>query len=107
MTPSVRWVPLWPVVRPWIVLSYGLTYTLLVAVQEPVEPVDLPVETLHQVPRLAGACQVVILQREHHELRGHTEMFERTVPLLTLLDGHAQIVIGVKNQRRRLHVRRV
>src|SRR5262249_39609472 len=48
-----------------------------VSIQEPVEPIELPVQTLHQMFRLAGACQVMILARENHQLRRNAVMLER------------------------------
>ena len=36
----------------------------------------------------------------------HAEVLQRAEPLLALLDRHALIVVGVQDQRRRLHVLR-
>jgi hypothetical protein len=68
---------------------HGITVTIY----ESVEPVKLPVQTFNQMLRLAGPRQIVILTREHHDFRGHAEMFERPIPLLALLDGHAKVVV--------------
>src|SRR5262249_44115012 len=70
-----------------------------VAVDVALEPVDLPVEALHQVLRLAGTRQVVILARKQHQLRRHAVILQRTEPLLALLDRHTEIVIRVQDQR--------
>ena len=75
-----------------------------VAVQVPVEPVDLPVDALDEVLRLAGAREVVVLAREEHDLARHAEVLQRAEPLLALLDRHAEVVVGVQDQRRRLDV---
>ena len=78
-----------------------------VSVEESLEPIALPVQALHQVLRLAGARQVVILAREDHDFGGHAVMLQRAEPLLALLDRHAKIVVGVQDQRRRLDILRV
>src|SRR5512133_2626661 len=63
-----------------------------VAIQVAIEPIHLPVEALDQVLQLTGACQVVVLAREEHDLARHTEVLERAEPLLPLLNRHAVIV---------------
>src|SRR5205085_11011158 len=66
---------------------------LLVAVQESLEPVALPLQTFDHVFRLARARQVVILPREDHKLRRHSEMLQCAEPLLALLQRDAVIVL--------------
>src|SRR5436305_8019763 len=79
----------------------------LVAVEVAVEPVELPVETLYQVLRLARAREVVVLAREDDELGGHAEVLERAEPLLALFERHAVVVVRVQNEYRRLDAARV
>ena len=56
---------------------------------------------------LAGAGEVVVLARKENNLGVHAKMFERAIPLFTLLDRDPVIVVGMQNQRRGLHVLRV
>src|SRR5580692_5845802 len=53
---------------------------------------------------LAASSEIVILAREEYDLRVDTVMFQGAKPLLTLLDRHTEIVVGVQNQRRGFHV---
>src|SRR5258708_28197322 len=43
--------------------------SLTVPIQKPIEPIQLPIETLHQMLRLPRPRQVVILTRKDHEFR--------------------------------------
>lgn len=83
------------------------SYRSGVAIDEPIEPIELPVQTLDQMLRLDGASEVVILSRKENYLGRHAEMLERAKPLLALLDRHAKVVVRMQNQSRRLHVLRV
>src|ERR1044071_666692 len=70
-----------------------------VAVNETIEPVDLPIQTFNQVFRLARACEVMIFAREEHQLRRHAVMLQRAKPLLALLKRHAKIIVDRKSTR--------
>src|SRR5436305_5437240 len=76
----------------------------LVAVEVALEPVELPVEALDQVLRLARAREVVVLAREDDEFGRDAEVLERAEPLLALLQGHAVVVVRVQYEDRRLDV---
>src|SRR3954470_18448198 len=78
-----------------------------VPVQIAIEPVDLPLQALDEVPGLTGAGQVVVLPWKEHDLARHAEVLERAEPLLALLDRHAEVAVGMKNQGRRPNVFRV
>ena len=71
------------------------------------KPVQLPVETFHQVLRLACAGQVMVLTRKNHQFCVYTIMPQCPEPLLTLFDRHTEVVIGMQNQRGSLHVLRI
>src|SRR5262245_20725778 len=82
-------------------------YGYSIAVDEAREPVKLPVQAFDQMLGLARASQVVIFAREHHDLGGGAETLQRAEPLLALFDRHAEIVVGMQNQRRRFDVLRI
>src|SRR5207245_7021529 len=75
-----------------------------VAVKVPVEPVQLPLQTLDKVHRFAGASQVVVFPREENHLTGNTKVLQSTKPLLALLDRHAEIHIRMQHKSRCLHI---
>src|SRR5260370_39908983 len=89
--------------RHWLlrVLSFRIT------VQQQLEPVALPIETLHELSWRSCPRQVVVASREDHELGGHSKMRERAEPLLALLQRDSLIVVGVQDQGRGLHLRSV
>jgi hypothetical protein len=78
-----------------------------VAVQVAVKPIELPVQALDKVLGLARSCQIVVLPRKEHDLRGHSVMLQRPEPLLALLDGNAEIIVGMENERWRADVARI
>src|SRR5436190_869838 len=53
---------------------------------------------------LAGARQIMIFARKHHNLGGYAEMPESTEPLLTLFQRHSKVIIRMQDQGGRLHV---
>src|SRR5437867_810996 len=55
----------------------------------------------------AGAREIVVLARKENNLGRYAEMFEGSIPLLALLNGHAIVVVRMQNQGRSLHVLRV
>ena len=55
----------------------------------------------------ARSRQIVVLPRKKDDLRGHAIMLQRAKPLLTLLDGNAEIIVGMKNERGRANVARI
>src|SRR5436309_13125759 len=66
-----------------------------------VEPLEDVAESLEAVARLAGAGHLVVLSREAHEADLAPELLQRDEQLLGMLDGAAQIVLGVDDQQRR------
>ena len=68
-------------------------YRIAVSFDESVEPVKLPIQTLDQMFRFAGAREVMILARKENDLRRDTEMFQRAIPLLALFDRHPEVVV--------------
>src|SRR5579872_743101 len=69
-----------------------------VPIQKPLEPVALPVQTLHQMLRLPRPRQVVIFPREDHQFRRHSKVLQSPEPLLALLDRDPLIVLGMQHQ---------
>src|SRR5262252_5445230 len=69
-----------------------------VSVQEAVEPIELPVQTLNQVFRFTGPRKVVILAREKNDLRDNAVVLQGAKPLLALFNRHAIVVVRMKNQ---------
>src|SRR2546425_12363725 len=65
--------------------------------RKPFEDVAEPLET---VARLAGARHLVVLAGEAHEAHFAPELLQRDEELLGLLDGAAQVVLGVEDPER-------
>src|SRR5207253_10149706 len=82
-------------------------YRITSSIDEPVEPVKLPIQTLDQMFRFACARQVVILARKHDDLGSHAKMLECAKPLLALFKRHTKVVVCMQDQRRRLDVLRI
>src|SRR6267154_5081516 len=78
-----------------------------IPIQESIEPVELPVQTLDQMFGLAGASKVMVFSRKENNLGRDAEMFQGAEPLLALFDRHAIVIVRMQDQRRRLHVLRV
>ena len=75
-----------------------------IAVQKSIKPIELPIHTLDDMFWLAGARQIMIFARKHHNLGGYAEMPESTEPLLTLLQRDSKVIIRMQDQGGRLHV---
>src|SRR5215813_325532 len=68
------------------------------------EPVEDDAEALEPMAWLARARQLVVLVGEAHEHRLFTLLLEGDEQLLALLDGTAEIVLGVDDEERRVDV---
>src|SRR6266851_1766647 len=51
--------------------------SLPISIQEPIKPIQLPIQTLHQMLRLPRPRQIMILTRKDHEFRRHSVMLQR------------------------------
>ena len=60
-----------------------------IPIQESIEPVELPVQTLDQMFGLAGAGQVMVFSRKENNLGRDAEMFQGAEPLLALYQASA------------------
>ena len=78
-----------------------------IAIQIAVKPVELPVQALDEMLRLARSREIVVLARKEDQLRGHAIVLQRAEPLFALLDGHAEVVVGMKNKRWRAYIARI
>src|SRR5262245_57767111 len=70
------------------------------------EPVQDEPEALQAVAGLARARELVVLVREADEEHVLAELLERDEELLGLLDGAAEVVLGVDDEERSRHVLR-
>src|SRR5687767_15387194 len=69
-----------------------------------VEPVNDAAAVIDPVARLAAACEVVVVVLVADEDGLLAEHLQRDEELLGLLDGAAEVALGVKDEQRRLHV---
>ena len=75
-----------------------------VAVQITIEPVRLPLYAFDEVYGFPRAREVVVLAWEEDYLTRHAKVLKSPEPLFALLNGDAEIQVGVENERWSFHV---